>query len=156
MSRTRTYLGMGRPKICCTKVELCIRLGEKFWQSYFGAVMTSSKSRKTSKNHKNHNFSEFSQLWAPVSRFCFKDWCFPLILSISTMGNSPSGLIPGMREWHAQPNVPKLGQIDVEKAIFWLNPESKVSYAAHSHTLSSNKIIWWRSRELCQFPMSAR
>ena len=62
MSRTTTNLEMGRTKTCCTKVKLCIRLGEKFRQSYFGAVMTSSKSRKTSKNHKNRDFSEFSQL----------------------------------------------------------------------------------------------
>ena len=44
---------MGRPKTCCTKVKLCKWLGETFWHSYFGAVMTSSKSRKTAKNNKN-------------------------------------------------------------------------------------------------------
>ena len=41
---------MERTKKCCTKVTLCIRLGEKLCQSYFGAVMTSSKLRKTDKN----------------------------------------------------------------------------------------------------------
>ena len=51
MSRT-TNLEMGRTKTCFTKVKLCKWLGEKFWQSYFGAVMTSSKSRKTAKSQK--------------------------------------------------------------------------------------------------------
>ena len=49
MSRTTK---IGRPSKCCYKVKSYIRLGEKFWQSYFGAVMTSSKSRKTAKNQK--------------------------------------------------------------------------------------------------------
>ena len=62
MSRTTTNLEMGRPKTCYTKVKLCKWLGEKFWQSYFGAVMTSSKSRKTAKNQKNRDFIDFSQL----------------------------------------------------------------------------------------------
>ena len=64
MSRTKTNLEIGRPKICCTKVKLFIRLGEKFWQNYFGAMITSSKSRKTAKNHKIRDFIDFSQFWA--------------------------------------------------------------------------------------------
>ena len=52
MSRTTTNLEMGRPKTGCTKAKLCKWLGEKLGQSYFGAVMTSSKLRKTAK-HQN-------------------------------------------------------------------------------------------------------
>ena len=46
MSRTTTNLEIGRAKTCFTQSKLCKWLGEKFWHSYFGAVMTSSKSRK--------------------------------------------------------------------------------------------------------------
>lgn len=88
MSRTTTNLEMGRPKTCCTKVKLCIRLGEKFRQSYFGAVMTSSKSRKTAKNQKIRDFSEFSQLWACLSQVWVKISCFPTILSIFSIWNN--------------------------------------------------------------------
>ena len=59
MSSTTMNIEMGRPKTCCTKVNMCTKLGEKFWQSYFGAVMASSKSRKTAKNHKNRHFCDF-------------------------------------------------------------------------------------------------
>ena len=49
MSRTTTYVELRPAKICCTEVELCIRLHGKLGGAYFGAVMTSSKSRKTTK-----------------------------------------------------------------------------------------------------------
>ena len=80
MSRTTTNLEMGRLKTCWTNVKLCIRLGEKFWQSYFGAVMTSLKSRKTPKNQKNRDFIDFTQLWASVSKVWVNFSCFPIIL----------------------------------------------------------------------------
>ena len=82
MSKTATNLEMGRSKTCCTKVKLCIWLGEKFWQRYLGAMMTSSKSRKTAKNQKNRDFIDFSQLWASLSRVLVKISRFPIILSI--------------------------------------------------------------------------
>lgn len=49
MSRTTTYIEIRPAKLCCTKVELCIRLCGKLVGAYFGTVMTSSKSRKTTK-----------------------------------------------------------------------------------------------------------
>ena len=77
MSRNTTNLEMGRPKRCCTKVKLCIWLGMKFWQSYFSAVMTSSKLRKAAKNIKNRDFIDFSKLWASLSQVGLRFRVFP-------------------------------------------------------------------------------
>ena len=44
MLRTTAYLGMGRPKIWCTKIKLCTRLGERL---------------KLRKNEKNSDFIDF-------------------------------------------------------------------------------------------------
>ena len=58
---------------------------EKFWQSYFGAVMTSLNLRKTAKNR---NFSDFRQLRATLSWICFKSSRFSYILSVFSIWNN--------------------------------------------------------------------
>ena len=68
MPRTKTNLEIEKPKTCLTKVKLCEWLDEKLWQTYFGAVMTSSKSRQNSQKSKNCDFIDFSQLWASLSQ----------------------------------------------------------------------------------------
>ena len=53
-------------------------LGEKFWQSYFGAVMTSSKSCKTAKNQKNMIILIFHKFGLVYLRSGLRSRVFPL------------------------------------------------------------------------------
>ena len=122
MSRTTTNIEMGRPKTCCTNVKLCIRLGEKFWQSYFGAVMTSSKLCKTAKNEQNRDFSDFWQLWATLSRILFKNSRFLFIINVlSTWNNGKTSFKPlawsGWSQWNEGQKCIKFCEI----SLFWLS-----------------------------------
>ena len=102
-----------RDGTCLTKVKLCIRLGEKFWQSYFGIVMTSSKSHKTAKNQKNRDFIDFSQLWASLSQVWVKVSCFPIILSIEKAAKQVSSCL--LKKMTAKKSL------NIAKFLFWLS-----------------------------------
>ena len=125
MSRTTSNLEMGRPKTCFTEIKLCIWLGKKFWQSYFGAVMTSSKSRKTAKNQKNRYFIDFSELWASLSQVWVNISCFPIILSIFSIRNSckTSFNLLVLKLWQENEGQKSVKYCKI--SLFWLSNTTK-------------------------------